>query len=149
MEPKPRLDDIDRLLIGELQRDARSSYAHLGRLTGLSAPAAAERVRRLEDVGVFLGYRARVDRVLLGYGLTAFIRLKVPSGLYPRIDALAEEMPEILECHHVTGEDGFIIKLIARDVTHLDELIARIAPFAATTSSIVLSTRLEGKPIAP
>lgn len=147
-DSKDKLDDTSLHLLAALQCDARLSYADLARRVGLSPPAVADRIRRLERQGVITGYRAQVDRGKLGYGLTAFIRLRAASEQYDSIDALADETPEILECHHVTGEDGFILKVIARSVAHLDQLILRLAPYAATTSSIVLSTRAEGKPVA-
>lgn len=148
MDSKETLDEIGVRLLDALQRDARLSFADLGRQVGLSPPAVAERIRRLEEFGVITGYRAQVNRSKLGYGLTAFIRLRAASGQYDRIDALVANTPEILECHHVTGEDGFILKVIARSVAHLDQVILDLAPYAATTSSIVLSTRAEGKPVA-
>lgn len=147
IESKDPLDEIGRQLLQALQQDARLNYADLARRVGLSPPAVAERIRRLEQSGTITGYQAQVDRSRLGYGLTAFIRMKAASDQYDRIDALVADMPEVLECHHVTGEDGFILKVIARSVGHLDRVILRLAPHAATTSSIVLSTRVEGKPV--
>ena len=148
MESKEPLDEIGIILLEALQQDARLSYADLGRRVGLSPPAVTERIRRLEISGVITGYRAQVNRSKLGYSLTAFIRLRAASDQYDRIDALVGDTPEILECHHVTGEDGLILKVIARSVAHLDQVILNLAPYAATTSSIVLSTQLEGKPVA-
>lgn len=147
MDSKEALDETSLRLVDALQRDARLSYANLGRQVGLSPPAVADRIRRLEDAGIITGYRAQVNRSKLGYGLMAFIRLKASSGQYDRIEALAHGTPEILECHHVTGESGFILKVIARSVAHLDTVILHLAPHAATTSSIVLSTRVEDKPV--
>src|SRR3546814_14724303 len=127
-------------LFRSLQRNARMNFAGLGRLVGLSAPAVAERVKRLEDRGVLTGYQAQVDRAKLGYGLTAFIRMRTSSDTYPRIDALVRDLPEILECHHVTGEDAFILKVIAQSIGHLAEIILRHAPYGATTSAVELGS---------
>ncbi len=148
MESKEALDETNLHLVDALQLEARLSYAELGRQVGLSPPAVAERIRRLESAGVITGYRAQVNRSKLGYGLMAFIRLRAASDQYERIDALVRETPEILECHHVTGDNGFILKVIARTVDHLDTVIVHLAPYAATTSSIVLSTRVEDKPVS-
>ena len=148
-DSKVTVDDIGVRLLRALQDNARMSFADLARVVGLSPPAVAERVRRLEELGVIAGYRAVIDRSRLGIGLTAFIRARVPSDQYARIDSLAREMPEILECHHVTGDDGFVFKVWARSVQHLDQIILRLAPFAATASSIVLSTKVENKSIDP
>lgn len=149
MEPKEVLDETSLRLVEALQRDARLSYADLGRQVGLSPPAVAERIRRLETAGVITGYRAQVNRSKLGYGLMAFIRLKAAGDQYGPIEALAREIPEILECHHVTGEAKFILKVVARSVAHLDTVMLQLAPHAAATSSIVLSTRVEDKPLPP
>src|SRR3546814_8377519 len=128
MESKEKIDEVGWRILEALQRNERMNFAELGRLVGLSAPAVAERVKRLEDRGVLTGYQAQVDRAKLGYGLTAFIRMRTSSDTYPRIDALVRDMPEILECHHVTGEDAFIMKVIAQSIGHLDEIILRLAP---------------------
>ena len=149
MDRSEALDSIGHRLLEALQDNARLSFAELGRRVGLSAPAVAERVRRFEDLGIVTGYAAVVDRARLGYGLTAFIRLRTSSDRYGRIAELASSMPEILECHHVTGEDGFVMKVVARSVPHLDAMIVKLAPFATTTSSVVLSTQVEAKPIRP
>lgn len=148
MEYKDVLDETSRHLVDALQQDARLSYADLGRQVGLSPPAVAERIRRLESTGIITGYRAQVNRTKLGYGLMAFIRLRASGDQYDRIETLARETPEILECHHVTGEAKFILKVIARSVAHLDTVMLQLAPHAATTSSLVLSTRVEDKPVA-
>src|SRR3546814_19877632 len=109
MEGKEKIDEIGWRILEVLQRNARMNFAELGRLVGLSAPAVAERVKRLEDRGVMTGYQAQVDRAKLGYGLTAFIRMRTSSDTYPRIAAPVRELPEILACHHVTGEAAFIM----------------------------------------
>ncbi|MEO3432188.1 Lrp/AsnC family transcriptional regulator [Inquilinus sp. CAU 1745] len=145
MDSKARIDETGWRILDALQENARINFAELGRRVGLSAPAVADRVKRLEEAGIIAGYQARLDRGRAGYGLTAFIRLKPQRSADREIDALVRDMPEILECHQVTGEEGFILKVVARSIAHLDEIILRLAPFGATTSSIVLSTRAEGK----
>ncbi|NNG02835.1 MAG: Lrp/AsnC family transcriptional regulator [Inquilinus sp.] len=146
--PEAGLDAIDRRLLAAVERDARASYAALGRRVGLSAPAVAERLRRLEAAGIVIGYRARLDRARLGRGLTAFIRLKLASRDHAPIDALARDLPEILEAHQVTGEESYILKVAVASVADLDRLMLRLAPHAATTSQLVLSTPVEDKPVA-
>ena len=141
-------DAIDRALLAAVEQDARASYAALGRRVGLSAPAVADRLRRLERAGIITGYRARIDRARLGRGLTAFIRLKLASRDHAPIDALARDLPEILEAHHVTGEEGYLLRVAVASVADLDRLILRLAPHAATASQVVLSTAVEDKPVA-
>ncbi len=143
------IDALGRRILQILQEDGRISFTDLGRKVGLSAPAVADRVRRLEDLGIVQGFAAHVDRASLGLNLTAFIRLSAPSAAFPKLQCLAREAPEILECHLVTGDDGFIIKVAAEGVDHLDQVIQSLAAFGTTASSIVLSTTVEHKPITP
>ncbi len=147
MDSKAGLDSINRTLLEILQHDARIGYAELGRRVGLSPPAVAERVKRLEDMGIITGYRAEVDRTKLGYPLTAFIRLRTTSDLYGRLRQSLLELPEVLECHHLTGEDALLLKAACRSIKHLDEVLGRISPFGATISSIVLSSFVEHRQV--
>lgn len=134
------MDDIDRNLLRMLQDDARQSYAELGRRVGLTPPAVTERVRRLEAKGVISGYHARVDLNRAGYGLVAFIRLSSPTELATQLGRVAEESPEVLEFHHVTGTEGYMLKVAARSIEHLERVIVSLLPFGQTNTSIVLSS---------
>lgn len=137
------LDEIDRLLIGMLQSNARLTFKELGQAVHLSSTATAERVRRLEDAGVIAGYAARVDPARVGIPIRTFIRLRMSAEKYPRFLALAEELPEILECHHVTGDDSFLIQAVVASMQALEGLIARVSPFGETATALVLSTPLK------
>lgn len=136
------MDDIDRMLLEMLQNDARTSYAELGRQVGLTAPAVAERVRRLETSGVITGYHAQVDLKQAGFGLVAFIRLSSAPELAKQLGRVAAETPEVLEFHHVTGTEGFVVKVAARSIEHLERVITLMLPYGQTTTSIVLSSPL-------
>lgn len=137
------LDEIDWALLAELQEDARTAYSELGRRVGLSPPAVAERVRRLEERGVVRGYRAEVDLARVGLPITAFVRARIGSHLhYERLAGMAESMPEVLECHRVTGDDCFLMKVAVRSVGHLEQLLEQIARLGPPTTSIVLSSPL-------
>jgi len=149
MADRMALDARDRILVETLQRDGRASFADLGRACGLSAPAAAERVRRLEAAGVITGYGARIDRTRLGRPLTAFVRLRVPASAHPRLRAALDALPAVRECHSVTGEDGLILKVSTATVAELDALLSDLATHGQTASSIVLSTWLEDRPLTP
>src|SRR5215210_2162589 len=107
----PRIDQTDRKILGELTTDGRVSLAELGRRVNLSSPAVAERVQRLERVGVITGYRAELDPRALGYQLTAIVRIKPAPGQLPRIPQLAADIAEVSECHRITGEDCFYLKV--------------------------------------
>ena len=133
------LDQTDRALIGELQKDARLSLAELGRRVGLSAPSVADRMRRLEDAGVILGYRAEVDPRALGYELSAVLRVRPDARQLPKLAKIATDTPEVTECQRVTGDDCYVMKLHVRDVEHLEEVLDRFTPFGRTTTSIVQS----------
>ena len=132
-----RLDSTDRKIIGELATDGRLSLAELGRRVNLSSPAVAERVQRLERAGVITGYRAEIDPRALGYQLTAIVRVKPATGQLPRIPELALEIPEVGECHRITGEDCFFLKVHLRGIEELPAVLDRFLPYGETTTSIV------------
>ena len=139
MAANGRLDDVDHLLIEELQADARLSLAELGRRVGLTPPAVADRLRRLEDEQTITGYTARVNPRSLGYALTAVVRIRPAPRMISRVADLARATPEVVECLRITGEDCFIMRLHVRDVEHLEELIDAFVLYGQTTTSIVQS----------
>jgi Lrp/AsnC family leucine-responsive transcriptional regulator len=133
------LDDINRRLLDELQRDGRVAFAELGRRVGLSAPAVAERVGRLEREGVITGYRAEVDPRAIGYMLAAVVRVRPFARQIHKIPEIAAATPEIVECERITGEDCFLLRLHVRDMDDLEPVLDRFTPFGQTTTSIVHS----------
>jgi Lrp/AsnC family transcriptional regulator, leucine-responsive regulatory protein len=143
------LDKTDWRLLAELQRDGRAAYAELARAVAMSASAVAERVRRLEEAGVIAGYRATVDPDRVGLTVMAFVRLRYPTGNYRPFHALLDSTPEIVEAHHVTGEDCFVLKVLARSMRHLEEVTGRISGLGSVTTSVVYSSPLSGRAIAP
>ena len=133
-------DEIDRRIIGELQVNARISYAELGRRVGLTTPAVIERVRKLEDAGIILGYPAEIDPAKVGMPITAFIRMSITGVDYSHIIQVAEGSKEILECHRGAGGDSFIMRVVVESVEHLQQVIDRLTPYGITTTTIVLSS---------
>jgi Lrp/AsnC family leucine-responsive transcriptional regulator len=133
----PPFDETDRRILGELTTDGRVSFAELGRRVNLSPPAVAERVQRLERRGVITGYRAEIDPRALGYPLTAIVRVKPAPGRLARIPELAAELPQVGECHRITGEDCFYVKLHLRSIDELSGLLDRFLDFGTTTTSLV------------
>lgn len=129
--------------------DARLSYAELGRRVGLSLPAVAERVRRMEEAGIITGYRAEVNPGAMGLSILAFIRLNVAGREYPVIIALIKELTEVLECHHLTGTDSFILKVTTSSIPHLESLITQLSTYGQTATSIVLSSPVTKRVIEP
>jgi Lrp/AsnC family leucine-responsive transcriptional regulator len=148
MTGDPTLDRTDWRLLAALQADGRASYADLARVVAMSPSAVTERVRRLEEAGVIAGYRATVDPAAVGLTIMAFVRMRYPTGNYRPFNALLESTPEIIEAHHVTGEDCFVLKVVARSMRHLEEVTGRIAGLGAVTTSIVYSSPLVSRPIA-
>jgi Lrp/AsnC family leucine-responsive transcriptional regulator len=142
------LDDANRRLIAELQADARLSLAELGRRVGLSSPAVAERLARLEETGVITGYHADVDPRALGWALAVIIRIRPAPRELQKVAELAQRTPEIVECHRVTGEDCYIMKAHVRAVEDLEELIDRFAVYGQTTTSLVHSSPVPPRPVA-
>jgi Lrp/AsnC family leucine-responsive transcriptional regulator len=142
------LDDTDRALLIELQADARLSLAELGRRVGLSPPAVAERVRRLTDEGVIRGFRTEVDPRALGFALSAIVRVRPAPRQIPKVADLARATPEVVECHRITGEDCFFVKVHVRDVEHLEEVIDRFTPFGQTTTSIMQTSPVPTRGVA-
>jgi Lrp/AsnC family transcriptional regulator, leucine-responsive regulatory protein len=143
----PMLDQTDRKIIGELSLDGRVSFAELGRRVSLSAPAAAERVQRLERAGVITGYHADIDPRALGYQLAAIVRIRPANRQLQRIPQLAAEMPEVVECYRITGEDCFFVKLHLRSIDDLEPLLDRFTPYGQTTTSIVHSAPVPRRPL--
>lgn len=135
-----RVDGTDARLLAELQGNARLSLAELGRRVGLSSPAVAERLQRLEDDGVIRGYRADIDPRQVGYAFTAVIRIRPAPGQLRAVADLAVETTEIVECRRITGDDCYIATAHLRDVGHLEEVIDRFALLGQTTTSIVQSS---------
>jgi Lrp/AsnC family transcriptional regulator, leucine-responsive regulatory protein len=131
------LDQLDRKIIGQLSTDGRVPLAELGRRVNLSSPAVAERVQRLERAGVITGYRAEIDPRALGYTLTAIVRVKPAPGQLRRIPELALEIPEVGECHRITGEDCFYLKVHLRSIDDLSDMLDRFLAYGETTTSII------------
>jgi Lrp/AsnC family transcriptional regulator, leucine-responsive regulatory protein len=133
----PSLDQTDRKIIGELTTDGRVSLAELGRRVSLSPPAVAERVHRLERAGVITGYRAEIDARSLGFDLTAIVRIKPAPGQLQRIPELAVEIAQVCECHRITGEDCFYVKVYLRSIDELSGLLDRFLAYGETTTSLI------------
>ena len=142
------LDDVNLRLIGELQADARLSLAELGRRVGLSAPAVTDRLQRLRDAGVILGYRTEVDPRALGLALSVVLRVRPAPRQLAKVAEVARTSAEVVECHRITGEDCFFMKLHVRDVEHLEEVIDRFLPFGQTTTSIIQSSPVAARGVA-
>ncbi len=137
---RPNGDSTNARLLEELQSDARLSLAELGRRVGLSSPAVADRLKRLEDDGVITGYRAEVDPRKLGYSLGVVIRIRPAPRQIAAVAQLARDTTEVVECHRVTGDDCYVMTAYVRDVEHLEQIIDQFVAYGQTTSSIMQSS---------
>ncbi|MFD0367008.1 Lrp/AsnC family transcriptional regulator [Streptomyces sp. NPDC127114] len=141
-------DATDWRILDALQAQGRASFAELARAVSMSPSAVTERVRRLEEAGVIAGYTAIVDQERLGLPILAFVRLRYPNGNYKPFHDLIATTPEVLEAHHVTGDDCFVLKVAARSMRHLEEISGKVGALGSVTTSVVYSSPLPRRPIS-
>jgi Lrp/AsnC family leucine-responsive transcriptional regulator len=138
--PSSALDEIDRELISILADDGRIAMSELARRIGLSAPSTAERVRRLETVGVIQGFAVQIDPRALGYTLQAIVRVKPLPGQLHLVEEEIRRIPEFVECDKVTGDDCFICRLFLHSIEQLDAILSKVTERAETSTAIIKST---------
>jgi Lrp/AsnC family leucine-responsive transcriptional regulator len=143
------LDEIDWRILAELQRDGRLSFNELGRRISLSAPAVAERVRKLESSGVIAGYRAVVDPARAGQPVAAFIQMRCDRDRCLLKTTRASDYPEIVEIHKLSGDYCSMLRVRASSMRHLESFLERVGRHGDMRSSVVLSTQFEGRPVEP
>lgn len=139
-------DALNMKILRELQQEPRLTMAELGRRVGLSSPAVTERVRRLEECGVIRGYRLDLDPSALGLPVTAYVRIRPNPGQVPKIAELARGIAEVAECHRVTGEDCFILKVYLPGLDQLDRILDRFLAHGTTTTSLIQSSPVPLRP---
>ncbi len=141
------MDTTDHRIIEILQKDGRISMKDLGKIVGLTSPAVSERVKRLEESGVIQGYKAVVNPDALGRVIKAFIHVSLPANKYSDLLKAATDDPRIVECHHITGDDCSLVKVIVKDMYELEHVIDTIKLLGSTKTSVILSTPVQGKSI--
>ena len=141
------LDHVNRVLLRALHADPRSSMSALARTVGMSAPAVTERVQRLQRAGVITGFTMNVDPAALGLPVTAFVRVRPAARQLAKIAALAESLENVSECHRITGEDCFLIKVHAATIPELEATLDRFLTYGQTVSSIVVTTPVPPRPL--
>ena len=149
LEIEKLLDETGWRILQALQENARLSFSELGLRVGLSSPAVAERVRKLEDAGIIKGYHAEVDTAKVGYPITAIMRMQTQGERCTRISAGVRDIPEVLECYRLTGSDSLVMKVMVSSVEHLEALIDRLSLHGQLTTSIVLSSVVSKRTIVP
>lgn len=142
------LDVVNLKILGELQADPRLSMTALARRVSMSPPAVTERVDRLRQAGVIAGWRLDVDPAAVGLPLAAYARLRPGPGQLPRVAELAQQIAEVTECHRITGEDCFLIKLHVRSMEHLADVLDRFSVHGQLSTSIVVSTPVPLRSVA-
>ncbi len=150
-----QLDAIDRRILSRLQSDARASHAQLAEVAHLSAPQCFRRVKRLEEAGYIAGYATLLDREQLGFGVLAFVSVTLGGGHAHDLDKfrqVVDELPEILECHVVTGEADFLLKVVAEDLQKFSRfLLERLTENfeSVTTRSEVSLEQIKSTTVLP
>jgi Lrp/AsnC family transcriptional regulator, leucine-responsive regulatory protein len=143
-----QLDETSWAILESLQENARLSFAELGKRVGLTSPAVAERVRKMEDAGIIDGYHAEVNLPALGLPISVVIQLRLNDTRSKDIGALIRATPEVTSCYHLTGDDCFMIVAAVKSIPHLEKLLEVLNGYGRTTTSIVLSTPVKRRVIA-
>ena len=136
-------DEISLKILALLQKNSRESYSEIGRQVGLSAPAVAERVKKMEETGIIKRYSVDIAHEKIGLNMIAFMLINLPGSFSIQVqkteDVIAN-IPEVLECHRVTGRDDMILKVVFSDIPHLKKVIDSVAPFGQINSYIVVTS---------
>ena len=135
-----QVDETGMKILLELQMNARSTYRDIGKKVGLSSPAVAERIYKMEETGIINGYHADINPDVFGHHIMAFINLTTHPEKYHKIYAFIETQKEIVECHHISGRESLIMKVVSASIPHLETIIEKLSRFGETKSSIVLSS---------
>jgi Lrp/AsnC family leucine-responsive transcriptional regulator len=143
------LDAVNWRILAALTADPRLSASELARRVGMSAPAVRERVSRLEQAGVIRGYRLDIDPAAVGLGVAVWVRIKPGPGQLPKIAELAVRTPEVSECHRISGEDCFLMKIHVSSIEAVEQVLDAFLLFGQTTSSFVVSTPVPPRAPSP
>jgi Lrp/AsnC family leucine-responsive transcriptional regulator len=138
------LDAVNRQILAILTGDARTSTAELARRVGMSAPAVRDRMSRLEQAGVIRGYRVDIDPAAVGLPVAAWVRVRPGPGQLPKVADLARRSPQVSECHRITGDDCFLLKVHGPSIEELESVLDAFLMFGQTTTAVVVAT-----PVAP
>ena len=143
------LDQIGLKILSVLQENARMPLSRIGKKVGLSAPAVAERMKKLEEAGIIKGYHARIVPEAVGRSVSAFINLTTDPRNYKAVKTLAADMHQITSCHHISGDASFTIHVQVKNLPALESVVERLSPFGQTQTAIVLSTSVDKNGMVP
>ncbi|MCX2720534.1 Lrp/AsnC family transcriptional regulator [Lentiprolixibacter aurantiacus] len=142
-----KIDDINRKILRRLQENSRESFASIGRLVGLTPPAVAERVKKMEDLGILEGYKARVNHLKMGYQLRAIVTIKAFMGKLKPFLEKVRSMQEVINCYRITGNENIIMEVVLLDQLHLEQFIDQLIQYGETRTHIILSDIISDAPI--
>ncbi len=142
-----KVDEINRKILHLLQENSRESFASIGRLVGLTPPAVAERVKKMEDLGILDGYKARVNHLKMGYQLRAIVTIKAFMGKLKPFLEKVRSMKEVINCYRITGNENIIMEVVLLDQLHLEQFIDQLIQYGETRTHIILSDIVSDAPI--
>ena len=143
------MDKLNWAILEELQKNARVSFSEVGRKIGLTSPAVAERVRKMEDAGIINSYKVNLSHQKTGYQLRAIITLRAFTGRLKAFLETVKNYPEVVNCYRITGNENIIMEVILKDQVHLEKLIDKLITYGETRTHIILSNVVEDAPIKP
>lgn len=141
------LDKLNWAILEELQKNARTSFSEIGRKVGLTSPAVAERVKKMEDAGIINSYKVNLSPQKTGYQLRAVITLRAFTGRLKAFLETVKTFKEVINCYRITGNENIIMEVILHDQVHLEKLIDRLITYGETRTHIILSNVIEDAPI--
>ncbi len=142
-----KIDNLSWKILECLQANARESFANIGRQVGLSPPAVAERVKKMEDSGVLLGYKALVSHAHTGHQLKAIITLRAFMGKLKPFLAKVTSLEEVVNCYRITGNENIVMEVVLQDQFHLERFIDELIQYGETRTHIVLSDIITNAPL--
>lgn len=144
---KVKIDDLNWKILECLQENARESFANIGRKVGLTPPAVAERVKKMEDLEILQGYKAMVSHALTGHQLKAIITLRAFMGKLKPFLATVVTFEEVVNCYRITGNENIVMEVVLKDQFHLEKFIDRLIQYGETRTHIILSNVVSNAPI--
>jgi len=144
-----KLDSINWDILGALQSNSRTTFTEIGKQVGLTAPAVAERVKKMEDLGILEGYRAKLSFAKVGYQLKAIITLRAFMGKLKPFLNMVSNFEEVINCYRITGNENIVMEVVLRDQMHLEKFIDKLIKYGETRTHIVLSDIVADAPIKP
>lgn len=142
-----KLDKLNWAILEELQKNARASFSEIGRKVGLTSPAVAERVKKMEDSGVISSYKVNLSHQKTGYQLRAVITLRAFTGRLKAFLETVKSFKEVINCYRITGNENIIMEVVLHDQVHLEKLIDKLITYGETRTHIILSNVIEDAPI--